>query len=243
MDIELQLTLIRLREAAELYRQRVQARRDQAEGVRREANLTALDAEYADDLSEVAARRRQREHAAAALEAELQGLEAKLRERRSRPPADAHTQLALTREVASLRQRRDQVEQQLLDLWQSNSNADLAAEQETTSVTVQRAQLADRQRTASHRAAQAGLALPEIEAELGHLLQRLPARVASRVGRLAGRHDDPVADLLQGSCGSCGYAMPPQDAVDADREARLVVCQGCGRYVVPRSSRKTRDLG
>lgn len=243
MDLDLQLTLARLRDAAELYRQLVAARRDAEEGDRREASLTALDAEYADDLSSASNERQQREHAAAGLEAELRGLEAKLRERRARPASDAHTQLALVRDIAALRQRRDVIEQQLLDLWQRNSAADLADAEEAAAVTDQRRRLADQHADAASRADRAGLAVPEIEGELDHLLGQVPVRIGGRLRKLADRLGDPVADLLQGSCGSCGYTMPPQDAVDADREARLVVCQGCGRYVVPRSSRKTRNPG
>jgi predicted nucleic acid-binding Zn-ribbon protein len=241
--MELQLILARLRDAAELYRQLAAARRDADEGTRRQDSLSALDAEYADDLSSASTQRQQREHAAAGLEAELKGLEAKLRERRARPPADAHTQLALLRDIDALRERRDRIEQQLLDLWQSNSAADLADAEEAATVTGQRERLADQQLDVAQRAGRAGLALPEIEGELDHLLRQIPVRISGRLRKLADRLGDPVADLLQGSCGSCGYTMPPQDAVDADRDARLVVCQGCGRYVVPRSSRKTRNPG
>jgi hypothetical protein len=62
--MELQLILARLRDAAELYRQLAAARRDADDGARRQDSLTALDAEYADDLSSASTQRQQRERQA-----------------------------------------------------------------------------------------------------------------------------------------------------------------------------------
>lgn len=239
----MQLTLARLRDAAELYRQLARARHDQSEGERRGANLEALDAEYAQDLEAAAQAQTVRRTEAEELEAELQALETRLRERRARKPHDADSQLAIARDIEALRSRRDQVEQQLMELWQRHENDDRAAARETQGVNDQRQNIAQRRQDQQERAAKAGRAVPEIEQDLHFLVRQLPPRLRSRLGRMAERLGDPVADLVQGACGSCGYAMPAQDAVDADREAALVVCQGCGRYIVARSSRKTRSGG
>jgi len=242
-NMELQLTLERLRDAAELYRQLAKSRRDEADGNRREADLDALDAEYAEDLAGVAEEQSVRRDAAAELEAELQALETRLRERRARKPHDADSQLAIVKDIENLRCRRDKVEQQLLELWQQNASADDAAAAEARNVGDERDRIARNRRDQAERVAKAGRALPEIEADLHHLLRHLSPRIKSRLGRMADRLGDPVADLVTGACGSCGYAMPAQDAVNADREAELVTCQGCGRYIVARSSRKTRAGG
>ena len=231
---ELAITLAHLRDAAELYRQLARARRDASEGHRREADLAALDAEYADDQARAAELRRARSVEAARLEDELQTLEARLRDRRACRPADAATQEAVIRDVATMRRRRDAIEQQLLDLWQEPDADESAAT---------RQDIAGRQGEQTARWERAERARPEIERDLEHLLSRLPTRIARQLQRAAGRLDQPIADLVQGACDACGYAMPAQDAINADREAELINCQGCGRHVVPRSSRKTRDRG
>jgi predicted nucleic acid-binding Zn-ribbon protein len=240
MDMQLELTLARLRDLADLYRERARAQLHQADGVRREADLVALDAEYADDLAAAEKDQRARDGEARRLEDELKALEAKLQDRRRRQATDAATVLALADEIANLRQKRDELEQQLLTIWQRNdlSAADLLGERD--SVAAQRETLAHRREELARRAAQADRALPEIEGELGHLIRQLPVRVASRLTRLAQRLDDPIADLVGGACGTCGQSLPPQSAVDADRGSALVTCQGCGRFVVARSSRRTR---
>ena len=243
MDLEVQLTIARLRDAAELYRQLARVRRDEQEGARRGRDLDALDAEYAADAAVARGEGEAGHVEAAGLERDLRALEARLQQRRSVRAPDAATQLALADEIAALRRQRDELEQRLLEVWQRDQDSDTIAAADAAEAAAERERIAERRQTQTARAERAGLARPEIENDLHHLLRRLPPRVASRLARLAGRHDDPIADLVQGACDSCGQALPAQLALDVDREAQLVTCQGCGRYVVPRSSRKTRDQG
>lgn len=241
MEPHLIVTLARLREAAELYRQLETARRDQAVGPVGEQDLAALAQEYTDDLAETRHQGRQLHQQARRLEDELQQLEAKLQDRRQRQTGDAGTVLALAAEIAVLQRRRDALEQQILELWQKGETAAgaLAAERAAAAQAQQR--LACRRQELQDRSRRAERAVPEIDAELAHLLRQLPRPVAGRLAQIARRHSDPVADLNQGACAGCGQNLPLQQAFDADREAALIVCQGCGRFIVPRSSRRTRD--
>jgi len=243
VDEPIDLTLARLREAAELYRQLAAARRDQEQGAARERSLAELDAEYEADARADAGRAADREQEAAALEAALREVEARLQQRRAAPRHDAATTARLAEDISALRRRRDQLEQQLLELWQSHEAAageDLAGAA-TSGVARERIRAERAERAA--RREKADLAVPEIEGELAVVMRRMPRRVCSRLQQIARRHADPVADLVAGACGSCGQSLTPQDAVDADREAALITCQGCGRYVVARSSRRTRAWG
>ncbi|MBD3220372.1 hypothetical protein GF314_03940 [bacterium] len=133
-----------------------------------------------------------------------------------------------------MRRRRDDIERKLLDLWQ---------EPDDGPATAARQDIATRQGEQTARWQRAERARPEIERDLEYLLDRLPTRIARQLQRAAGRLDQPIADLVEGACDACGYAMPAQEAINADREAELITCQGCGRFIVPRSSRKTRDRG
>lgn len=240
MDQHVVVTLARLREAAELYRQLAEARRNQVRGQDRTADLAALSAEYGADLAEAGEADRRQRQQVRRLEDELASLEARLCDRRARRAEDAGTIVALDREIAALHARREALEQQLLELWQQGDDrkAELSAEAAMTATVRER--LARQQAELRERSQRADRAVPEITAELEYLVRLLPPRVASLLGRIAGRHADPVADLVQGACAGCGLSLPPQAAVDADREAALVRCQGCGRYVVARSSRRTR---
>ncbi|HOX25081.1 MAG TPA: hypothetical protein PLL30_04915 [Candidatus Krumholzibacteria bacterium] len=240
MDSPLAVTLARLRECAELYRLLAGARLARAQGADREQDLAALDAEYAGDLDAVALANRRRRAETRRLEDELKSLEDKLRDRRSRPASDASTALALAEEIAAMRRRRDELEQRLLAVWQDDDHAavDLAAE--AAAATAERERIASRRADHADRAARAERAIPELEGDLEHQIRQLPPRIGQRLRRVAGQQADPVADLVNGACAGCGQSLLPQEAVNADRETALVVCQGCGRYVVARSSRRTR---
>ncbi|MBD3220562.1 hypothetical protein GF314_04905, partial [bacterium] len=191
MAQELAITLAHLRDAAELYRQLARARRDADEGHRREADLVALDAEYADDQARLAEQRRERSVEAARLEDELQTLEARLRDRRACRPADPATQEAVIRDVEAMRRRRDDIEGKLLDLWQ---------EPDDGPATAARQDIATRQGEQTARWQRAERARPEIERDLQYLLERLPTRIARQLQRAAGRLDQPIADLVEGAC-------------------------------------------
>jgi uncharacterized protein len=240
VDQELVVTLARLRDAAELYRQLAQARRDLTQGLDRAADLEALADEYSSDLSLAQHHDRQQQAESRRLEDALASLEARLQDRRARHPHDAGTLLALNDEIASLQRRRDDLERQLLELWQRDDTTAAALAAETAETAGVRERLGRRCAELQVRSERAARAVPEITAELEHLGKLLPRRVAGRLDQIARRHADPVADLLQGACAGCGLSLPLQEAVDADREAALIACRGCGRYIVPRSSRKTR---
>lgn len=240
MDFQLELTLTHLRECAELYRQLATARRAQERGASRAEDLAALDAEHVEDRDAARLADRQRRARTRRLEDELKAIEGKLQDRRSRQSSDAATVLALASEIAALRRRRDELEQHLLAAWQSDERAATELAADEAQAEAERERIARRWQDQAAQAVRAERAVPEIEGDLAHEIRQLPARIANRLERVARQVADPVADLVHGACAGCGHRLTPQEAVDVDREAVLAVCQGCGRYVVARCSRKTR---
>jgi predicted nucleic acid-binding Zn-ribbon protein len=243
VDRERMLLFAHLREAADLYRQLAHARHGRDGTAERDEHLAGLASEYDQDAADADAAQRRDLAAVRRIEDELATVEQRLRDRRSRQDGRPGTVAALAAEISALRERRDQLEQQLLQAWQDVEQAAAGHEAHRQDAAAGRRR-ADRERAdLADRADQAGRAAPRLETELEVVAARLPVRVARRLAQAARRHDDPIADLVEGACGSCGQHLPPQEAVDADREAALVTCQGCGRYVVARSSRRTRGTG
>ncbi len=238
LDHELELTLAKMRDSADLFRELARARHDRSEGQRRARDLADAGAEFRQDEAAANDDLRRRRRDARQLEDELQTLENRIADRRSRPVTDPGTVLAVADEIRKLKVRREELEQRLLETWQQANGPVQDVETE-----VRREQVDRRRREQSERAERAGRAIPEIEGELDHQLGKLPIRLGRKLKQIVRRHDEPIADLIEGSCGGCGQSLPPQEAVDADRERALIVCQGCGRYVVARSSRRTRGWG
>jgi predicted nucleic acid-binding Zn-ribbon protein len=235
---ELDLTLAKLRDAADLYRELARARREQSEGRRRARDLADADREFEQDEHAASAELRRRRQDARRLEDELQGLENKLSDRRTRPASDPGTVLALADEIRGLEARHEELERRLLEVWREAEAPPVARDEGWS-----REDAALRHREQVERADKAARAIAEVEGELDHQLGKLPPRVGRKVAQIARRHPDPVADLVEGSCGGCGQSLPPQEAVDADSERALITCQGCGRFVVARSGRRIRGRG
>ncbi|MBN2171416.1 MAG: hypothetical protein JW819_08860 [Candidatus Krumholzibacteriota bacterium] len=64
-------------------------------------------------------------------------------------------------------------------------------------------------------------------------LAGLEPTLARRYKRAFGKHGHGcVAALRDGSCGGCGEALPPQDALDLRHKGRVLDCQGCGRLIL-----------
>ncbi len=240
MDQPLIATLACLRDAAELYRQLATAERHQAQAASRTVDLEAAVAEWDDDIAASAADGRRRQRDTIGLEDELEAIETKLRDCRSREARDATTAQALADQLEALQRRRVELEARLIERWQQDDRAAADRTAEVGAAAAARARLSVRQADLEQRRQRAERAVPEILAELEQLRGQLPARVGNRLAQVARRHADPVADLAQGACGGCGQRLTPQEALAVEREAQLLACQGCGRFVVSRSSRRTR---
>ena len=240
MEQHLTVTLARLRDAAELYRQLDAAQRHRDDAQQRQADLLALDAEYAADQEEAGRSDRDGRDEVRRLTDELAALTAKLADRRQRAATEAKLAAALAVDIASLERCRDELQARIREVQEQTARAGAALAADATVAADARAGIARQREVLADCGRQAEAAVPEITEELAHLLRLLPPRVAGRLAQIARRHGDPVADLVQGACAGCGQTLPFQHAVDADREAALVICQGCGRYIIPRSSRRTR---
>jgi predicted nucleic acid-binding Zn-ribbon protein len=241
--LETSLVLTHLREIAALYEELAVARGAVQSAPERADHLAELDREHRDDLAgeqdAVAARRSE----ARRLEGELRDLEARLQERREQRGGLAGPQqvLALQRELAGLRERRDALERELLAAWETTEREEAALGVSAQRTDAARTEIATRAAGVAQRGARARAAVEEIDAELAGRLARLPVRVAKKLERLSARWPDPIAGLNAGACASCGYALPAQMALDADREANLVICQGCGRFVVVRRGLRAKE--
>lgn len=74
-------------------------------------------------------------------------------------------------------------------------------------------------------------AVRALEDKIGELEGRLELRVRSRYDRLQVRGMRIVVPVLQGVCYGCFMAVPTAVASEAVRNARIDVCENCGRFL------------
>lgn len=74
-------------------------------------------------------------------------------------------------------------------------------------------------------------ALRLLEEKVEELVQRLDPPVRSRYRQLSLRGMRAVVPVLQGICYGCFMAVPTAWAAETHRNARLAVCQNCGRFL------------
>lgn len=67
--------------------------------------------------------------------------------------------------------------------------------------------------------------------KVGELERRLELHVRSRYDRLSARGMRIVVPVLQGVCYGCFMAVPTAWAAEAARNARIDVCEHCGRFL------------
>lgn len=74
-------------------------------------------------------------------------------------------------------------------------------------------------------------AVQALEGKIVELEGRLDPAVRSRYGRLSGRRMRIVVPVLQGICYGCFMAVPTAWASEVERNARIDVCENCGRFL------------
>lgn len=77
-----------------------------------------------------------------------------------------------------------------------------------------------------------------VEDALGHLDEKieemenaLPPPVRGRYARISARYDRPVVPVIRGTCYGCFVSIPTAVASDAGRNAELLHCDHCGRFL------------
>lgn len=74
----------------------------------------------------------------------------------------------------------------------------------------------------------------EAEQRRAALVEQLDLKTRTRYERtLKSKGDFAVVTLQGGACGGCYYQLPPQRVAEVRRGIGLIVCEGCGRMIVP----------
>ncbi len=233
-----QQTLVNiLVEIAELEQLRLQAEHTVDSNAVFLKKMAALQAEYEADASEAAGAQQGQEKEARSLERELEMVEAHLKERNDRliGVTDRRQHQALLREIASLEQRREDLEEAAIASLDSSDQAQRQASRARSEQAQQADAGAARAQASQKEAAAMSERLGHIDTDLQRLLGMLPPVERKHVERLMDRLDRAVVGLKDGACTGCFNQLPQQEAINVERGRTVMRCPSCRRFLVRRS--------
>ncbi len=140
---------------------------------------------------------------------------------------------ALLHEIAECRQKRSDVETQVLmqmeleeTLAREKPGVEKALKAAEAELAARRSEIETEERAAMGRAA-------DIDHRREEQLEPLGAAARARYERVhQSRMGMAVVAIVKGACGGCYRAQPPQVLQEARRRDRLISCEGCGRLLV-----------
>ena len=186
--------------------------------------LQALDQRVADSVK----RRRVLDGEIAAFDAQQKRFEQQLL-----AVTNQHQFEAMQHEIAAVRSKRDVLETEALEKMDAEERE--AAARPEKAQALERAD-ADARATFARLDAEAAAARAELaalEARRGETEAQLPAATRTRYEKLrAGRAGRAVAAIENGACGGCHRGLPPAGLQEARRREKLLVCDGCGRFML-----------
>jgi predicted nucleic acid-binding Zn-ribbon protein len=140
---------------------------------------------------------------------------------------------ALLHEIAACRQKRSEVETQVL--MQMELEESLAREKPAVekSLKAAEAELATRRGEIEGQERQAMARVQDIDRRREQQLEPLAAPARARYERVHhSRTGTAIVAIVKGACGGCFRAQPPQVLQEARRRDRLISCEGCGRLLI-----------
>ncbi|MCA9726327.1 MAG: hypothetical protein KC729_01500 [Candidatus Eisenbacteria bacterium] len=141
---------------------------------------------------------------------------------------------ALTKEIEEMRRRAGDFDEKALAILADEEAVqaeiqrltDLAAQEEKRGAEVKERLLAELEDTKKLRDA--------AERRREEMVEQLDLKTRTRYERiLKSKGDFAVVTLEGGACGGCYYQLPPQRVAEVRRGTGLVICEGCGRMIVP----------
>ncbi len=215
---------------------------EQARGVvdryeQRRGFLADLRQEYQDDAGDAEASGAQLDRQVRAQESEIRTLESKVDQKRQQLDLvrDNKEYKALRDEITSLETQIDTRETatlQLIENAERRQEKAAALRQESDD---KQSELAQQLAELAADAEQAAARSEQLETEIERLLSMVPADVRATFSRLRQGVPLPAAYLDEAACGGCHAQFPAQEAIEIARGKKVIRCQACGRFVVPRN--------
>ncbi len=140
---------------------------------------------------------------------------------------------ALLHEIAATKQRRSDLETQVLERMDEEDREQKARPGYERDLETAERQAAERARVIEAEEGSEREKLSALEARREANLAHLPPPTRARYERVrASRDGRAVVPIVKGACGGCFRAQPPHVLQEARRRDRVLSCDGCGRLIV-----------
>ncbi len=140
---------------------------------------------------------------------------------------------ALLREIALLKEKRSQVEGEIIEIMEQEESSVKELKEFEAKIAREEASSAEekRQREAELQGARRELAV--VEGEKAALVARLSASVRMRYERVSeGKGGMAVTAVVGRACGTCRTNLPPQTVNEIRKRLYVITCETCGRLLV-----------
>ena len=141
---------------------------------------------------------------------------------------------ALTKEIEEMRRRTSTFEDQAIEILTTEEDVKKEFEKLKEILEQEETRFAEIRTRLESELAEIRAEVQRAEADRMELVGKLDPKIRTRYERiLRSKGDMAVVPAIEGACGGCFYQLPPQKIGEVKKGESLVVCEGCGRMVVP----------
>ncbi len=144
--------------------------------------------------------------------------------------ANAKEYMALKKEFETVTEKQLALEDTLVKSWQQLETAERSMEQKKSAISEQGQKAVQEVEQKKGAISQVETALSQLKDERAGKVQAIPAEWIEKYEVMRQRVDDPVVEVVQGSCGGCFYTITDQELLQLKRRA-LLQCKSCYRFL------------
>ncbi len=139
---------------------------------------------------------------------------------------------ALLREIAVMQEKAREWEEVVLTTMEQEEAAQATIAKVAANVREKQAAAEEERALFENQRKQLEEEQTQLSVEREKLIGSLTPFARNKYDRLTATKGDAIVPIVQGSCGGCHYNLPPQTVNEVRRNARLILCEGCGRILV-----------
>ena len=142
---------------------------------------------------------------------------------------------ALNGEIANLQQKNSEIELQMIDLMETDSEMKKQLAIDNEALKIAEGRKAEKESDLRAQIDELESKIETVRNQRNELARQLPLQLVKQYGNLIKfKHNKAVAYNLNGACDGCGFIIRPQIRIDLDLRKKIIICESCGRILLER---------